>query len=772
MAHVPLTPIGSPRRSFLSDPDWAQHRARMGEREALLAARRAEVAAGWGPGYVERVHQKGKLTARERLLALQDPGAPVHEVGTFVNWGETFGGKLKSPAAGVVCAFTRVEGRWVMVIANDNTVASGSWWPRTPEKIERAQEMALRLRVPVVYLVDCSGLYLPEQSRTFPGATGAGHIFQKNAALSAAGVPQIAGVFGDCIAGGGYMPIISDRVIMTEQAYMVIAGAALIKGAKSLKMTSLDIGGPEVHVHLSGCADLRVPDDQTALRAIRREVSRLPRGAAPYYRGEASPLPPAHDPGELAGIVPADHRLAYDVRQVLARLVDASLFWELWPGRGAEVVVGVGRVNGLYLGFAANQPALVPDPEAHGRVRPGGILYREGIAKLAQFARACDSDGIPLVWLQDVSGFDIGREAEVQGLLGWGSSLIYQNSVARTPCFTVLLRRASGAGYYALCGRPYDPVVQLCTPVSRLSVMEGRTLSIATYNTKLDDEFRIATQDEKERAEIEAGMKQVEERIEADMDPWVAARNLDADEIVSLPELRGWLEALGEMAYDAIGARTVKNPRIWSLHDLAALDDEPSVPEPTLHCGLAPGAEPTLLSPGVGQWVDAPAPGTWIGPGSPLGRLLRPGAGARLVAPEGAAGVVQSAGKARDAQRRRAVEHGEPLLRLHAVAHALPATSPEAALRPDGHLVLRAPQAGRFYHRPGPDQPPFVRVGEQVADGAAVGLIEVMKTFFQLRWGDPALGAELSGAARVVRHLAGDGAEVEEGQALLELEPA
>ena len=244
MAHVPLTSLGAPRDAFLDEASFRRHAEAMAEKNDLLRERRDAVANGWGEKYVERVHAKGKRTARERLEMLKDDDAPIREVGTFVNHGVKFG-KLESPAAGVVTAFTRVGGRWVMVIANDNTVASGSWWPGTPEKIERAQEMALRLRLPVVYLVDCSGLFLPEQSRSFPGRTGAGHIFKKNAELSASGVPQIAGVFGDCIAGGGYMPIISDRVVMTEQAYMVIAGAALIKGAKSQKLSSLDIGGPE-----------------------------------------------------------------------------------------------------------------------------------------------------------------------------------------------------------------------------------------------------------------------------------------------------------------------------------------------------------------------------------------------------------------------------------------------------------------------------------------------------------------------------------------------
>src|SRR5688572_7887925 len=331
MAFVPLVPIGDPLARVADERVAEEHRAALAILEERLAGRRAEVEAGWGPTYVERVHKKGKLTARERLERLADPGTRTFEVGTFVNYGEVFGGDQKSPGAGVVTAFARVEGRWCMVIANDNTVASGAWWPRTPEKIQRAQTMALRLRLPTVYLVDCSGLFLPEQSRSFPGATGAGHIFKMNSLLSAHGVPQIAGVFGDCIAGGGYMPIISDRVYMTEQAYMVIAGAALIKGAKSQKITSLDIGGPEVHVHQSGCADVRVPDDDTLLACIRRDVARLPSSGADFYRGGVGPCDPVYPAGEIAGLLPPDHREPYDANQVLARLVDQSLFWEVMP---------------------------------------------------------------------------------------------------------------------------------------------------------------------------------------------------------------------------------------------------------------------------------------------------------------------------------------------------------------------------------------------------------------------------------------------------------
>jgi 3-methylcrotonyl-CoA carboxylase beta subunit len=571
MAKVTLAPIGEPLERFLDPRGRETNLANMTPLLAALQAKRDEVRAGWGEEYVARVHDKGKLTTWERIERLKDPGSQVLPVGTLVNYGLTFGeGKSArtSPGAGVVTAWVKVEGKWTVVIANDNTVASGSWWPRTPEKIERAQEMALRLRVPVVYLVDCSGLYLPEQARTFPGRTGAGAIFRMNSLLSASGVPQVAGVFGDCIAGGGYMPIISDVVYMTEQAYMVIAGAALIKGGKSQKVTSLDIGGPDVHVHISACADYRVPDDETCLVRIRSEIAKLPGSAAAYYRRDAASEPPRFPPAELDSIFPADHRMGYEMRQVLARLLDSSLFWEILPGVGLEMICGVGRLGGLNTGFIANNLALTDHPDREGMRRPGGILYREGIAKIAAFSRACNDDGLPIVWLHDISGFDIGEEAEAQGLLGYGSSLIYTNSTNTTPMISVLLRRASGAGYYAMAGMPYAPVLQISTPLTRLAVMEGRTLAIGAFRTKLDDNFNIITADPKEREAVLRGMEEVESRITRDMDPVLSARQMDTDEIVSMPEIRDYLMAAVEMSYQAFGHRRVKNPRIWSLHDL------------------------------------------------------------------------------------------------------------------------------------------------------------------------------------------------------------
>jgi acetyl-CoA carboxylase carboxyltransferase component len=572
MAKVLLEPIGSPTDRALDAASFTAQREHVRALNVELQRKRDEVRGGWGPEYEARVRKKGKLPTWDRVDRLKDEGSPVLPVGTLVNYGRTFGeDKKTSPGAGVVTAFVQVEGRWVVVIANDNTVASGSWWPQTPEKIQRAQEIALRLRLPVIYLVDCSGLFLPEQAHTFPGRTGAGAIFKMNALLSAEGVPQIAGVHGDCIAGGGYMPIISDVVYMTEQAYMVVAGAALVKGGKAQHITSLSIGGPDVHVHLSRCADHRVPDDETLIRCVRREVAKLSSPACAFYRYGADAGEPRFAPEDLDGLFPSDHRRGYDTREILARLTDYSLFGEFLPDVGPEMICGVARVGGLYAGFVANNLALTEHPSHPDQKRPGGILYREGIAKIAQFSRCCNDDGIPIVWLQDISGFDIGPEAERQGLLGFGSSLIYTNATNAVPMFTVLLRKASGAGYYAMEGLPYGPVVQLATPLARLAVMEGRTLAIGAFNTKLDDAFRIVASTPDEAEEIRRGMQAVEDRITRDMDPVLAASQRDIDEIVRPSELRLWISSLLAMAYQASGYRRIKNPRIWSLHDLNVL---------------------------------------------------------------------------------------------------------------------------------------------------------------------------------------------------------
>ncbi len=300
-------------------------------------------------------------------------------------------------------------------------------------------------------------------------------------------------------------------------------------------------------------------------------MAKLPGSGIKYYCYGQEPAPPHFDPAEIEGIFPMDYRVTYDMRQVIARIVDNSLFWELFPDRGREIITGVAKINGLYVGIIANNQNLTEHPVHKNIKRPGGILYRDGIAKMTTFSRACNSDGIPIIWLQDIAGFDIGPEAEKVGLLGWGSNLLYTNSTNTVPVITVLLRKASGAGYYAMNGRPYEPIVQLSTPLTRLAVMEGRTLAIGAFRTKLDENFNIIFTTQEEYDQVKKGMEEVERRITEDMNPLLTSRQLDTDEIILLHELRPYLETVVEMTYQSIGYRRVKNPRIWSLHDIDAL---------------------------------------------------------------------------------------------------------------------------------------------------------------------------------------------------------
>lgn len=752
MARILVHPLGSELDTFVGPDERTAAEARSEKLDGALREKLDVVHDGWGAKYVDRVHEKGKLTTWERIASLIDEGTEVFEVGTLVNWGRDFAGsRRQAPGAGVVTCFARIHGRWTVVIANDNTVASGAWWPLTPEKIERAQTMALKLRLPVVYLVDCSGLFLPEQSRSFSGLTGAGHIFAKNSHLADAGVPQLAAVFGDCIAGGGYMPIISDRVVMTESAYMVIAGAALIRGAKSQKLTSLDIGGPEVHVHQSRCADVRVPDDPAALGFLRDEVAKLPTSAAPFYRHGAEAAPPRFDPSELDALFPVDPRQGYAIEEVIARLVDGSMFHEVLPGVGREMITGVGRVNGLWVAFIANRQGILDEPGI-GK-RPGGVLYREGIAKISAFARACDADGIPLVWLQDISGFDIGVQAERQGLLGYGSNLIYTNSTPTNPVFTVLLRKASGAGYYAMSGMPYEPVVQLSTPITRLAVMEGRTLAIAAFNSKLDDDFEIATDDPEERAAIEEGMAKTAARIETDMDPVAAAARMDTDEVVPLSRLRSWLEVLVEAAWQSAGSRRTKNPRIWSLHDLEVLAGPRSHGVGAPRSARLDGDE--VLCPTVGTWTPAVGDGATLVPDMVLGHVVTAGELRPVLAPRkvhGAAVDVLTVGSL--------VDSTTVLLRqgVHTVEGAGAAKAARPSDVPEGVLEITADTDGTFYARPEPSAPSFVEAGASVKPATTLGLVEVMKTFTPVK-------APVAGTVEKV--LVGDGEAVEAGQTLV-----
>jgi len=560
-----------PNKSIHNQGERAVRQRKMKIIDQQLDSLRRYTYKGWGNTYLKKVHKKSRYTSWERIKYLSDNVNDILPFGTFVNELNVFhtGNKIKmSSSAGVITVITRVHKLLVVVISNDNTVASGSWWPNTPQKIIKMQEIALHLCIPTIYLVDCSGLFLPEQRRTFSGKYGAGKIFKMNSLLSNKGVPQIAGVMGDCIAGGGYMPIISDKVYITESAYMVIAGGALIRGSKGQNIKSTDIGGPSTHVHQSHCADYRVPDDISCLNAIRQEISTLSTSGIGFYKQSNIAYEPLYSTLDLSVLLPMDYKVPYDILSVISRILDNSLFFQVMEHYGKEIITGIGNIGGLYVGLIANTQGLITEQNTQ---KLGGVLYQEGVSKMSIFSRTCNDDGIPIIWLQDVSGFDVGKRAEDIGLLSYGSNLIYTNSNNTVPMFTILLRKASGAGYYAMCGMPYDPIVQLCLPCSRLSVMDGKTLAIGTFRTKLDHNFNIRTKNTVERNLIKSQINSLEKKIERDMYPYLSANTLDVDEIIKAVEIRKYLLYLVEASYQSHNIRRVKNSRIWSLHDLQSI---------------------------------------------------------------------------------------------------------------------------------------------------------------------------------------------------------
>jgi 3-methylcrotonyl-CoA carboxylase beta subunit len=540
MTLVPLVPIGSPLSPAAED-----HRPALAALEDRLRARRDEVEAGWGPKYVERVHAKGKLTARERVLALIDPGTTTREVGTFVNYGHVFPGDQRSPAAGVVTALGVVAGRWCMIIANDNTVASGAWWPRTPEKIQRAQQMALRLRLPTIYLVDCSGLFLPEQSKSFPGATRRRpHLQDEQPAVGqrrAADRRRVRRLHrGRRLHADHQRPRLHDRAGVHGHRRRG-ADQRAPRARRSRRSTSAAPRSTSTSpaAPMSGCRTTRRCWRACAARSPAAVVGRrlLPRRAG--RDGAAAKA------DELGGLLPVDHREVYDAHQVLARLVDQSLFWEVMPEVGEEMICGVGRVGGLYAGLRDQPPGAGRRPERPGHQRPPASCTSGGIAKISAFSRACNDDGIPLIWLQDISGFDIGARPRPRPARLRLEPHLHQLDQHHVPMFTVLLRKASGAGYYAMAGLPYDPIVQLSTtPVA--AVGDGGPHAGDRHlqhqaRRRLPDRGHRTGRAREDRGRDARGRG----AHRGDMDPFVAARQMDTDEIVELGELRGWLADAG-----------------------------------------------------------------------------------------------------------------------------------------------------------------------------------------------------------------------------------
>jgi 3-methylcrotonyl-CoA carboxylase beta subunit len=443
---------------------------------------------GGGAERVARQHKQGKLTARERVARLCDRGPPFLEVGLLVAHDQYDG---QAPAAGVVTGVGVVNGRPVVVVANDATVKAGSWWPETIRKILRAQEIAMRCRIPIIYLVDSAGVNLPYQGGVFPGQYGASRIFYYNSIMRRyLHVPQLAAVMGPCIAGGAYLPALSDVIVMVKgTSFMGLGGPNLVKGATGQTIDAETLGGAVTHTEVSAVAHYAADDDAACLAKLRDLVDVLPPPTGARLRDARAGDPPAADPDALYDVLPGDHRMSYDMHDVLRALLDAGRLDEFQGGLAREMICGDARLDGIAVGVVANQRGLIKG-RAGEKPRFGGIIYAESAEKAAYFIERCDRQHIPLLFVQDVSGFMVGPEAEHEGIIRAGARFVEAMATARVPKLVLTVNHASGAGYYAMAGQGFDPDFIFTWPTGRMGVMEGESAVQAVHGPSLDEAKR------------------------------------------------------------------------------------------------------------------------------------------------------------------------------------------------------------------------------------------------------------------------------------------
>ncbi len=491
---------------------------------------RARLQEGGGADRVQRQHDQGKLTARERVERLLDPGGTWFEVGLLVAY-DLYDGA--APGAGVVTGVGRVEGREVVVVANDATVKAGSWWPETIKKILRAQEIAMRCRIPILYLVDSAGVNLPYQGGVFPGQYGAARIFYYNSIMRRyLRIPQLAAVMGPCIAGGAYLPALSDVILMVEgTSFMGLGGPNLVKGATGQTVEAEELGGARVHTEVSGVAHYMVPDDEACITKLRELVSELP---SPGVATSEDGTPPARAPEELYEIFPDDHRHPYEMHDVLDCILDEGGLDEFQPEHAAEMICGTGFVSGMPVGIIANARRMVTDSR-EGPPRFGGIVYTESAEKVAYFIDNMNRHQTPLLFVQDVSGFMVGPEAEHSGIIRAGARFVEAMATATMPKLVLTLNHASGAGYYAMAGQGFDPDFILSFPTGRMGVMEGDSAVMALFSGQLD---KLKAEGVVPDEDLTTRMDEVRADYDRQLDARFAAARGFVDEIVLPEELR------------------------------------------------------------------------------------------------------------------------------------------------------------------------------------------------------------------------------------------
>ncbi|MCY4399893.1 MAG: acyl-CoA carboxylase subunit beta [Gemmatimonadetes bacterium] len=514
----------------------------MGRLAHELQELRRQLRLGGGTEKIRRQRERGKLTARDRLHVLLDRDTTWVEVGLLVAHDRYEG---KAPGAGVVTGVGVVAGREVVVVANDATVKAGSWWPETISKMLRAQEIAMRCRVPIIYLVDSAGVNLPYQDGVFPGQYGAARIFYYNSIMRRyLKIPQFAAVMGPCIAGGAYLPALSDVILMVEgTSFMGLGGPNLVKGATGQTVEREALGGAAVHTEVSGVAHYRVVDDEACIAKLRELVAELP-GRGPRGRhgtpAETEGSAPVRAAADLYDLLPDDHRQPYDMSAVLDVILDGVGLSEFQPEHASELICGTASISGITVGVIANHRGLVRD-NRDGPARFGGIVYTESAEKAAYFIDTMNRLGHPILFVQDVSGFMVGPRAEHGGIIRAGARFVEAMATAVVPKIVLTLNHASGAGYYAMAGQGFDPDFILTLPTGRMGVMEGESAVVALFGSRLE---RLRAEGKTPDSELLGQMDEVRADYDRQLDATHAAARGFVDAVVLPEELRDWLTLL------------------------------------------------------------------------------------------------------------------------------------------------------------------------------------------------------------------------------------
>ncbi|MCY7377548.1 MAG: hypothetical protein LH472_16445, partial [Pyrinomonadaceae bacterium] len=488
---------------------------------------------GGGAEKIEKIHKQGKLTARERIDLLFDNDEYQQEIGLLVAYDEYKG---QAPAAAVVTSIGKVHGRECVVVANDATIKAGAWFPETIKKILRAQEIAMRNRVPIIYLVDSAGVNLPYQGGVFPGQYGAARIFYYNSLMRRyLKVPQIAAVMGMCVAGGAYLPALSDVILMVEgTSFMGLGGANLVKGATGQTIDNESLGGAMTHNAISGVAHYRTKTEAECLEKIRSLVAELPKKEATRVSIIGSKLP-KNKPEKLYDILPEDHRAPYDVREVLNCFLDAGELDEFQADYAKEMICGTARIAGILVGIIANHRGMVKGKVAGKPPKFGGIVYTESAEKTAYFIENCNRHSTPILFVQDVSGFMVGAEAEHSGIIRAGAHFVEAMACAAVPKLVLTVNHASGAGYYAMAGQGFDPDFIFSLPTGRMGVMEGDSAAQAIFGTQIE---KLKKEGKQPDEALKAEMDKVRETYDRELDAKHAAARGLLDAIVTPEDLR------------------------------------------------------------------------------------------------------------------------------------------------------------------------------------------------------------------------------------------